>query len=41
MDEKDIEKNKKLIDDITNLDKIRQYEIVEDIDKIFEELEDD
>ena len=41
MDYKDIEKNKKLIDDITNLDKIRQYEIVEDIDKIFEELEDD
>lgn len=39
MDEKDIEKNKKLIDDITNLNKIRQYKIVEDIDKILEELE--
>jgi len=41
MDEKDIEKNKKLIDDITNLNKIRQYKIVEDIDKILEELEGD
>jgi len=41
MDEKDIEKNKKLIDDITNLNKIRQYQIVEDIDEILEELEGD
>ncbi|MBA7555424.1 hypothetical protein ES705_48086 [subsurface metagenome] len=41
MDEKDIEKNKKLIDDISNLNKIRQYKIVEDIDKILEELEGD
>lgn len=41
MDKEDIEKNKKLIDDITDLNKIRQYEIVEEIDKIFEELEDD
>jgi len=41
MDEQDIEKNKQLIEDITNLNKIRQYQIVEDIDKILEELEGD
>ena len=41
MDKEDIEKNKKLIDDITDLNKIRQYEIVEEIEKIFEELEED
>ena len=39
MDKEDIEKNKILIENISNLNKIRQNEIVDDIDKILKELE--
>ena len=41
MKKKDIEKNMELIEDITKLDKIRQIELVEDIDEILKELEGD
>lgn len=40
MKEKDIKKNKKLIEDITKLNRMRQYELADDIDEILEDLGD-
>jgi len=38
MDEASIEKNKDLIKEISNLNKMRQYRLVEDIDEILKDL---
>jgi len=39
MDKKDIEKSKELIEGISNLNKIRQYKIAEDIEDILKDFE--
>ncbi len=39
MDEENIKKNEKLIEDISNLNKIRQHKIEDDIDELLKGLE--